>query len=871
MIFRCECGKQECNESAKAALRFKIFNEGTKNTRQKMMAKAKMKPKGSMTDIAKKLGIKIEEDLLAENTLVESKEDQQKFIDKFGKENFDIFWNNKQRLKNKDINVDILWHVKHTSLSDMHKIIDSISDEQRAQEVDVEGAKLPTPTGNFDIVFENDEYVVYNPHDYISSLYCAKGGRWCTAGGCMIDDGQVKVSQAKTYFNQYTDQGVTLYYFIRNNGERYALALYPDGKRHEVFDKRDNNIGGAKEIPGIEDIEIEGLDIPYLIEHSAFAECTECGEQIASEADCEYGPDGRPFCKSCFYDMVYCCNKCYDIFYEEDIVRGPDDNWYCEPCARDKFITCDYCSDYVEQDSCYWTDDGEAICDDCFFKEGFVFCEYCGTVVTDDNWVAVEDEPYCEQCVEARAESCPSCGALVLKRNMVSINGEDPVCLDCAPSIKNESFSRPMKFRLVEDIAAVRNNYPKISDEDFDRVIKLDPTFVDGRDSVGTYGKWLLNLFNKGKLDNEGHARDLLTRFESDKKYLKNKDIGRFKSLEEVDEYLNDDENYKDKSHRQEVRDRQKDRKNADLDMDAEIVYKDNFWTVWTPKTYAASCKLGQGSSWCTASTESDYYYNYYTNQGPLYIVINNSNEEEKYQFHFPSGQFMDIDDHGIELMQFLHNEEGLYEFFKPEIYGILGLEEEDIVDGMITAYIYDDHDYKDAFGDEWLVAYELSHPDGDPFDIFSFAWDYPIHTDYLPDHEDLPDDVKEEFKRLGIDDYKVACDEYSEIGHAVSAAAYAADEAGAMLEAREALKSALEDAGAEIDAENGIKIFVTKDEFESHLDDYFTDVMDYQDVVRYIFGNKIDFHEPYYGWQGFDEQAFFDELLYQLAEIEEL
>ena len=93
MRFNCRCGKPDCTESASTALRFKIFNEGIKNNRQKMMAKAKMKPRGSMTDIAKKLGIKIEEDFLAENTLIESKADQQKFIDKFGKEFFDIFWN----------------------------------------------------------------------------------------------------------------------------------------------------------------------------------------------------------------------------------------------------------------------------------------------------------------------------------------------------------------------------------------------------------------------------------------------------------------------------------------------------------------------------------------------------------------------------------------------------------------------------------------------------------------------------------------------------------------------------------------------------------------------------------------------------------
>ena len=51
---------------------------------------------------------------------------------------------------------------------------------------------------------------------------------------------------------------------------------------------------------------------------------------------------------------------------------------------------------------------------------------------------------------------------------------------------------------LMEDIDAVKRQYPKIEDEDFDRLIRLDPTFKEGKDSVGTYGKWILNLFNKG-------------------------------------------------------------------------------------------------------------------------------------------------------------------------------------------------------------------------------------------------------------------------------------------------------------------------------------------------------------------------------------
>lgn len=133
---------------------------------------------------------------------------------------------------------------------------------------------------------------------------------------------------------------------------------------------------------------------------------------------------------------------------------------------------------------------------------------------------------------------------------------------------------------IVEGIADVKKYYPTIEDKDFERIIKLDPTTNIEKDKVGTYSKWLLNLFKNKKLDNEGHVTDLLNRFESEKNNLVNKDIMKYKSLEDVEDMLNDDNSYKNKTHRQEVRQRQKDRRNVDLNKDAELVYEDSDWEV---------------------------------------------------------------------------------------------------------------------------------------------------------------------------------------------------------------------------------------------------------------------------------------------------
>lgn len=56
---------------------------------------------------------------------------------------------------------------------------------------------------------------------------------------------------------------------------------------------------------------------------------------------------------------------------------------------------------------------------------------------------------------------------------------------------------------LLEDIAAVKKYYPSIDDATFMQLIALDPTYRDGSNSLGKYGKWILNLYNKGAISEE--------------------------------------------------------------------------------------------------------------------------------------------------------------------------------------------------------------------------------------------------------------------------------------------------------------------------------------------------------------------------------
>jgi hypothetical protein len=127
----------------------------------------------------------------------------------------------------------------------------------------------------------------------------------------------------------------------------------------------------------------------------------------------------------------------------------------------------------------------------------------------------------------------------------------------------------------------------------------------------------------------------------------------------------------------------------------ADVVYRGQDWTVAKIEDKGqigkdAACfyggsyqEPGKGETrWCTSSPGLSWF-DRYIKDGPLYVVIPNKGAKHqgdkeygdvsglpalRYQFHFPSNQYMDPSDRQINLVDFLNtNEEGLKEFFKPE------------------------------------------------------------------------------------------------------------------------------------------------------------------------------------------------------------
>lgn len=128
-------------------------------------------------------------------------------------------------------------------------------------------------------------------------------------------------------------------------------------------------------------------------------------------------------------------------------------------------------------------------------------------------------------------------------------------------------------------------------------------------------------------------------------------------------------------SQNQIAKQNRKEKHRANLVEDADYLGRFGNYEVYIPKTYAASCKLGSGTTWCTASTSSQNYFDSYTRQGNLYILINVNDPSKKYQIHFETNSFMNKDDRNVstkELMNILKDSPELYTDFitklKPQV-----------------------------------------------------------------------------------------------------------------------------------------------------------------------------------------------------------
>jgi hypothetical protein len=125
-------------------------------------------------------------------------------------------------------------------------------------------------------------------------------------------------------------------------------------------------------------------------------------------------------------------------------------------------------------------------------------------------------------------------------------------------------------------------------------------------------------------------------------------------------------------------------RKSAEVHPGSKLVYDGDNWRVVEIKDKGAvgkeaACFYGgnnQETRWCTSAPGASWFERY-IKDGPLYVVFNPNDPDvapttglpkTRYQFHFPSNQFMDKDDRQQDLVQLLNGPMSeLKAFFKPE------------------------------------------------------------------------------------------------------------------------------------------------------------------------------------------------------------
>ena len=250
------------------------------------------------------------------------------------------------------------------------------------------------------------------------------------------------------------------------------------------------------------------------------------------------------------------------------------------------------------------------------------------------------------------------------------------------------------RVMLTEGIAELKRQYPNISDNDYQQLIRMDPTYKGGNE-IGKFGRWILDLYNlfvKDRLAEEKYEKakayvaqhpeakmppaptqksidkiedfqklpDLLSKFVKLVKDIK-QPITNFKSVADLASAVRASEE-KDISVDEKAQANYKIFREAKTD-GLKVVYQDNDWVIGIPETYEASAHFKKPvTDWCTAYP--DMYEEYLNKFGGKYYIHLNKHTGELYQLHVESNQFKDASDAEIDRVKFAKENPQLKAFY---------------------------------------------------------------------------------------------------------------------------------------------------------------------------------------------------------------
>lgn len=191
--------------------------------------------------------------------------------------------------------------------------------------------------------------------------------------------------------------------------------------------------------------------------------------------------------------------------------------------------------------------------------------------------------------------------------------------------------------KLAKELDIIANDEGVTPEDTLVSIEQIDPT------KNKQYVLWLVKQLVKRqfRLEDAPRVTELLNNFISVKSRLPldQRDIGRF-DFYKLDDLI-------DKTMNIEL---EKDTATSNgtfpVVPDSKVLYNGPLGQLAIPETEEASCELGRGTKWCTASAK-DNMYGHYSKRGPLYVWRDKNGG--KYQLHFETQQFMDAKDHTID------------------------------------------------------------------------------------------------------------------------------------------------------------------------------------------------------------------------------
>jgi len=184
----------------------------------------------------------------------------------------------------------------------------------------------------------------------------------------------------------------------------------------------------------------------------------------------------------------------------------------------------------------------------------------------------------------------------------------------------------------------IKKFYPKISDEDYNKILDSDPTGT--KNKVGNLSRLVLDLYKKDQgnflVDDSTFLHDIYTAVDNvqrKKNNLTGTEFEKYKNLNlipsvvillRVDHYI-------------EANSTKKIKIKANEGENYDVFFENDKWEVLIPNDYKTSVKIGRecnNARWCTASSDAESYYSDYTKSDYLYIFKNKKDPKESYQYH---------------------------------------------------------------------------------------------------------------------------------------------------------------------------------------------------------------------------------------------